>query len=76
MWRGAVDPARVDLARRRACKAVDKFVLAEDGRVIKHPDILYCHKSLYRQDGVHMSEWGMDLWLHGIRHALWEWVQA
>lgn len=64
------DSRRVDLARRRACKAVDKLVISQGDRVIRHPEISFHQEAMYRHDGVHLSEGGMDLWLHDIHQAL------
>lgn len=41
VWRGPIDPAKVDLARRRAGKAVAKFTVQMGGQVIKHPAISF-----------------------------------
>ena len=69
-WRGAVSPEKVDLARRKVCKAASRFIISVGGAVVRHPDISHKIPALYRTDGVHLSDWGMDLWLHGIREAL------
>ena len=71
-WRGAAAPEKIDLARRRVCKGAACFVSCSGGLVLRHPDITYRIPALYRNDGVHVSDWGMDIWLQDIRGALWQ----
>ena len=75
-WRGAAAPEKVDLARRRVCKGAARFITSYSGLVIRHPDITHRIPALYRTDGVHLSDWGTDVWLQDIRGALLQWSQA
>ncbi|XP_054845357.1 zinc finger protein 318-like isoform X2 [Eublepharis macularius] len=74
-WHGAVCPNKVDLARRKVARSVARFVEASGGFVIYHPDITFKLEALFQPDGVHLSSWGQDIWLHGIRYGLWGWLQ-
>ena len=75
-WRGAMAPDKVDLARRKACKAAAREVERLGGVFIPHREVTHSLPALYRADGVHLSMWGTDIWLHGIREALLVWAQA
>lgn len=75
-WRGALAPDRVDFARKKVYKVVSSFVHELGGQCIMHPDISFRLSALYHRDGVHLSEWGMDLWLHRICQSLIDWLQA
>ena len=75
-WRGAMAPDRVDQARRKACKVAARAMERMGGVFIPHRDVTHRLPALYRADGVHLSTWGMDIWLHGIREALLVWAQA
>ena len=75
-WRGATSTEKVDLARRKVCKGACRITLSLGGSTVSHPEITHRIPALYRDDRVHLSEWGMDMWLHDIRAALHLWSQA
>lgn len=73
---GVIAPEKVDLATRRACKAVSQFIMSLEGISVGHPDISFWQYTLYHGEWVHLSEWGINLWLHNIHHALLRCLQA
>ncbi|KAJ7327298.1 hypothetical protein JRQ81_017057, partial [Phrynocephalus forsythii] len=62
-WRDARHPGKVDCARRGVNREVYRAILNELGHVIKHPQLQYCKPELFRQDGVHLSPTGLDIFL-------------
>ncbi|XP_077207058.1 uncharacterized protein LOC143844011 [Paroedura picta] len=69
-WRSAERPERVNWAKQKVNKVARKVVLGLGGDVIVHPDISFRLPPLFRRDGVHLSDWGCDLWLFDIRAGL------
>lgn len=75
-WPKATSPDKVDLVRRQVTAEAGRLIEATGGVVIRHPDITFKHTALFKNDGVHLSEWGQDIWLHSIRHALLCWLES
>ncbi|XP_077207055.1 thioredoxin domain-containing protein 6 [Paroedura picta] len=73
-WRSEKGPAVINRAKTKVNRAVYRVIVNFGGRVIWHPDIDSQIEALYRHDGVHLSDWGMDLWLHDVRWALFVWL--
>lgn len=71
VWKGVMAPEKVDLAWRRACKVVCQFISSQGGCIIS-----FLQEALFHQDRLHLPEWGMELWLHGVHHTLLEWLQV
>lgn len=44
------------------------------GWVILYLDISVRQMTLFREDRVHLSEWGTDIWLHNIWDNLLSWL--
>lgn len=59
VWEGVSDPEKVDLARRRACKAVVRFLSSVGVHAIRHPEISLRQKALYRRDD--------EAWISGCK---------
>ncbi|XP_077158249.1 uncharacterized protein LOC143819938 isoform X2 [Paroedura picta] len=70
VWRGASKASVVNRTKAKVNRSVAKVMQGLGGRVIRHPDIDWHLAALYRPDGVHLSDWGHDVWLHSIRWAL------
>ncbi|XP_072854614.2 uncharacterized protein LOC140706831 [Pogona vitticeps] len=72
-WRGAKNMDRVNNARRlvnkEVCRGVSKSGL---GSVIGHRRILTSNLGYFREDGVHLSEAGLDILLDDLRGGLLE----
>ncbi|XP_060103720.1 uncharacterized protein LOC132577947 [Heteronotia binoei] len=75
-WPGATSVQTVDLARKNVTSTAGQIVRATGGYVIQHPDITFKHTALYRSDGINLSEWGLDIWLHSVRHELLCWLKS
>ncbi|XP_077192432.1 uncharacterized protein LOC143836818 [Paroedura picta] len=73
-WRSEKSPAIINRAKTKINRSVSRVIVNLGGQVIWHPDIDSQIDALYRPDGVHLSHWGMDLWLHSIRGALSDWL--
>ncbi|XP_061188009.1 uncharacterized protein LOC133196083, partial [Saccostrea echinata] len=57
--------------RRRINSALATFVVKKAcGASIKYPDILIRHVSLFRKDGIHLSDLGNDIFVNSVRNAL------
>lgn len=70
VWRGEGDPRCLDLARRKANRELKKALQAGLGVFLPHPGIQVTSRDLYRDDGVHLSDKGNDLFLQDLRQGL------
>ncbi|XP_015261064.1 PREDICTED: uncharacterized protein LOC107105578 [Gekko japonicus] len=75
-WPAATTAEKGDLVRRNVTAAAGRLIEATGGVVIRHPDINFKQTALFRSDGINLSEWGMDIWLHSIRYGLLCWLQS
>ncbi|XP_061482204.1 uncharacterized protein LOC133384300 [Rhineura floridana] len=70
VWRGAVHPNKIDRARKWVNRKVRDFVLSLGGAVLSHDRIRFHAPHLFRDDGVHLSEQGCDLFLEDLMGGL------
>lgn len=70
VWRGALNPLAIDKARRKANRELQRILESGIGVFLPHPSINAGQSELYRHDGVHLSERGMDIFLEDLRHGL------
>lgn len=70
VWRGAVNTRAIDRARRKLNTEVSRFCRHLGFGRISHREIRYESQDFFRQDGVHLSRLGLDLYLLEIREAL------
>lgn len=75
-WPGSTSPDQVDLVRRKITDAAGRLIEAVGGVVIQHPEITFKYSALFRSDGINLSEWGLDFWLHSVRHELLCWLKS
>ncbi|XP_034965332.2 uncharacterized protein LOC118082278 isoform X2 [Zootoca vivipara] len=75
VWRDCFSPAAINKARKFLDIAVARKVLALNGHYIPHPAITFSDVSLYRADGVHLSDDGNDIWLSDILGAIRNWLR-
>ncbi|XP_078518210.1 uncharacterized protein LOC144782794 [Lissotriton helveticus] len=70
IWRGAVNPRAVDRARKKVNSEVSRCCRGLGFSRISHRDIKFESVEFFRDDGVHLSRVGMELYLLEIREVL------
>ncbi|XP_061464726.1 uncharacterized protein LOC133376496 [Rhineura floridana] len=70
VWRGALHPNKIDRSRKWVSRKVRDLVLSLGGACITHDRIRFYSPQLFRDDGVHLSELGCDLFLEDLRLGL------
>ena len=70
VWREGSDHLALEQARRRANSETYKELLRYGDMSIQHPEIVRSRRALYRQDGVHLSDQGNDLFLEDLQKGL------
>ncbi|XP_041434109.1 uncharacterized protein LOC121398827 [Xenopus laevis] len=75
-WRGAIDPKGVEKARKKVNRAMHKIMYSSGNGIIRHENIKYKQKGLYRYDRVHLSREGLDLFLKNIGNFVEEWWRS
>ncbi|XP_060127315.1 uncharacterized protein LOC132591986 [Zootoca vivipara] len=73
-WRGDIPPLAGERARKRVNSAASKRVYEIGGSLIRHPVINVRAPLLYRDDGVHLSPDGYDIWLRDVSEGLKSWL--
>ncbi|XP_053159346.1 uncharacterized protein LOC128347973 isoform X2 [Hemicordylus capensis] len=71
-WRGQGGPLCFNRARKKVNKAVGRAITALGGTIIQHPDIRVQDATLYRGDGVHLSDQGNEVFLRDLQRGLQE----
>ncbi|XP_069061642.1 uncharacterized protein [Pleurodeles waltl] len=69
-WEGANKPAAIDRARRKVNREMSVFCRHEDFGRIWHSEIKYNDAKCFRGDGVHLSKFGMNLYMLELREVL------
>ncbi|XP_078540014.1 uncharacterized protein LOC144824945 [Lissotriton helveticus] len=70
IWRGAVNPKAVDRARKKVNSEVSRCCRGLGFSRISHREIKFETVEFFRDDGVHLSGVGMDLYLLELREVL------
>ncbi|XP_054850226.1 uncharacterized protein LOC129339666 [Eublepharis macularius] len=70
VWREASDPRAIEGARRKANRAMKKPLGEGLGIYLPHPRIKAEFAHLYRDDGVHLSPEGNEIFLDDLRQGL------
>ena len=65
-WHCAHNGTAIERAPKRKNSAVNKFVTNDGHCVIHHPNIRARERNLYRFDGTHVSDIGVDIYLNNI----------
>lgn len=69
-WHGARFPKKIEKARKRVNSAVSSKFIMEGGGHIRHPSISVKEVSLFRHDGVHLSDHGNSVFVNDIQGGL------
>ena len=71
-WHNANNQVAIETSRKRVNLAIKNIFLNEiqKGGIIRHPNITVKEKSLFRYDGVHLSDVGNNIYLNNIQGAL------
>ncbi|XP_029449774.1 uncharacterized protein LOC115087134 [Rhinatrema bivittatum] len=69
VWRDARSHKSIEKSRRKLNKEVGTWLRAIKGYVIKHDDISLSCSGMYRPDGVHLSDVGVDIFILALQTA-------
>ncbi|XP_077781463.1 uncharacterized protein LOC144327170 [Podarcis muralis] len=72
VWRGAHDIMAIEKSRKLLNRVIARKV---NGLVISHDSIRIGDQTLFRDDGVHLSDRGNDIWLDNIVSSIKDWLQ-
>lgn len=72
VWRGVADPKAMDRALKKANREIRKSLREGMDGFIPHPGLQADLPDLYRQDGVHLSDLGNNIFLQDLQQGLWE----
>ncbi|KAJ7327114.1 hypothetical protein JRQ81_016873 [Phrynocephalus forsythii] len=70
VWRSAHDPRQMDKARKGVNKEVARAFRNSLCSVTQQPEIRFSHPELNRQDGVHLSDLGLEIFLRDLQGSL------
>ncbi|XP_077789766.1 uncharacterized protein LOC144328799 [Podarcis muralis] len=74
VWQGSRCPVATERARKRINSAVSRKVVELGGDVIFHPQIAAREPSFFRDDGVHLSASGNEVWIGAVVAKLRSWL--
>ena len=69
-WRGAIRPAAIDRARRKVNAEMRGFCRQRGFGMVEHKGIIYKEAGFFRDDGVHLSLVGLEMYLLNLREAV------
>lgn len=73
-WRNALEPRVMNKARKNANREIKRALLGGLGQYLPHPELRLERPDLYRSDGVHLADEGLDIFIQdlqqGLRHSL------
>ena len=70
-WHKAKSAARVDSMHKEVNRKVKQFLKSEGGGVIiRHPNISFAHKDLFRYDGTHLNQLSNSVFLYSLQSGL------
>ena len=69
-WHGARLPKKIEKAMKRVNSAASNKFIMEGGGHIRHPSISVKEVSLFRHDGVHLSDHGNSVFVNDIQGGL------
>ncbi|OCT55216.1 hypothetical protein XELAEV_18003823mg [Xenopus laevis] len=66
VWRWARDHSAMERSRRKINQLMSVFIRRSGGVVVRHKVLEQAVPGHYRQDGVHLSEVGLELFILGL----------
>lgn len=75
-WIHSLSNSEGEKCRRRINSSLATFVLKMGGASIKYPDIVDSHKSLFRSDGVHLSDLGNSIFVNSLKNAIGQFTET
>lgn len=69
-WYGARNHAGIEKARRVLNSRLSRYVRSRGGVVIRHRQLEGDNRQLMMQDGIHLNDDGMDIFLLGLQDAI------
>ncbi|XP_075423315.1 uncharacterized protein LOC142464074 isoform X2 [Ascaphus truei] len=76
VWKGARIPGRVNKTRKRLNRMVGNFVVQCGGWVIRHPQFSFKLGGWFREDGVQLSDVGVDMFNNELQEGLEEVIRG
>ncbi|XP_069812354.1 serine/arginine repetitive matrix protein 1-like isoform X2 [Dendropsophus ebraccatus] len=70
VWNGARNPGAIERARRILNTRISRFVRTRGGIAIRHRQLEGDNRRLMLQDGVHLNDIGLDIFLSGLQDAI------
>ena len=70
VWKAACDTRRIDWAWKGINRQFSRAVWRGLRSVVIHPHFKVSHPELYREDGVHLSDQGLDIFLEDLQGGL------
>ncbi|XP_069098457.1 uncharacterized protein [Pleurodeles waltl] len=70
VWRGARKPGAIERARRKLNKEMKGFCVGRGVTFLEHLDLKFEDAEFFRDDGVHLSFIGMELYLLQVKEQL------
>lgn len=70
IYRYSDDLDAMDRTRRRVNRGVRRYIMLNNAYVIYHPDFNDSYKGLFKEDQVHLSYIGNDIFINTIQEAL------
>ncbi|XP_078540719.1 uncharacterized protein LOC144826212 [Lissotriton helveticus] len=70
VWRGAERPGAIDRARRKINREMRVFCAKEGVGRMEHPELCYGANYFFLEDGVHLSRYGMELYIVQLKEAI------
>ncbi|XP_066433068.1 nuclear factor 7, brain-like isoform X2 [Eleutherodactylus coqui] len=69
-WQNVTQINKVELSRRKVNTAITTFLKYKAGSIVDHDNIKFRNSNLYRADGEHLSNTGLDLFNKSLQEAL------
>lgn len=70
IWKGTRNNASIERARRLLNMRVSRHVRINEGVVIRHRQLEGDNKELMMDDGIHLNEIGLDIFLSGLQDVI------